>query len=414
MGRTVIEKIIANHTQEEVKPGAVVWMDLDVRSARDFAGANVVGNFNRYYPGEKVDDTSKTFFTFDCNVPANTIPYANNQMRCREFAREQDVKVYDVDAGIGSHVMIDEGLALPGGTIVGTDSHLNILGAVGAFGQGMGDQDIAFGFRAGRTWFEVPATMKVVVKGDLPAGSTARDLTLEIVGRLGSKGALGRAIEFEGPAIDALDLAGRITLSSMVTEMGGIIGLIAPSKEILDYLGKQSGRTDLEAVYPDADANYVETIEVDISQLTPRISLPSKPDNVVPVADVDDVAVDSVFLGSCTNGRYEDFQAVAKLVKGKKVAPGVMARVVPATREIYGQMLADGTMATLYEAGFIVSNPGCGGCASGQIGMTGSNEVQVSTSNRNFKGKQGDGATYLASPLTAAASAIAGKIVAAE
>ena len=411
MGKTVIEKIIGSHTREEVSPGAVVWMDLDVRSARDFAGANVVGNFRKYYPGEKVDDAYRTFFTFDCNVPANTIPYANNQMRCREFAREQGVKVYDVDAGIGSHVMIDEGLSLPGGTIVGTDSHLNILGAVGAFGQGMGDQDIAFGFRAGRTWFEVPATMRVVIKGDLPDGCTARDLTLEVVGTLGSKGALGRAIEFEGAAIDALDLAGRITLSSMVTEMGGIIGLIAPNDEVIEYLAKRSGRNDLSPVHPDAGAKYVETITVDISNLTPRISVPSKPDNVVPVTEVKDVAVDSVFVGSCTNGRYEDFVAVAEIVKGKKVAPGVMARAVPATREIYGNLLADGIINTLYDSGFIVSNPGCGGCASGQIGMTGSNEVQVSTSNRNFKGKQGDGATYLASPATAAASALAGKIV---
>ncbi|MCD4653792.1 homoaconitate hydratase family protein, partial [bacterium] len=158
----------------------------------------------------------------------------------------------------------------------------------------------------------------------------------------------------------------------------------------------------------------VETIEIDITNLTPRIALPPKPDNVVAVSEVKDVAVDSIFIGSCTNGRYEDFAVVAEIVKGKKVAPGVMARAVPATREIYGQMLADGIIATMYEAGFIISNPGCGGCASGQIGMTGSNEVQISTSNRNFKGKQGDGATYLASPATAAASALAGKIVAAD
>ena len=412
MGKTIIEKIIANHSPDIVKPGAVVWMDLDIRSARDFAGANVVGNYQSYYLDEPVADATKTFFTFDCNVPANTIPYANNQHRCREFAKKHGIKVYDVDAGIGSHVMIDEGLSLPGGTVVGTDSHLNILGAVGCFGQGMGDQDIAFAFRAGRTWFEVPPSMKVIVKGNLPAGTNARDLTLAIVGRLGSKGALGRAIEFEGDAIDALSLAGRITLSSMVTEMGGIVGLIAPNDDVIQYLQERSGKKSLEALYADADAEYMETVEIDISNLEPMIALPSRPDNVVPVRNVKDVAVDSVFIGSCTNGRFEDFVEVANVVRGKRVSPGVMAKIVPATKEIYKQLLKGGYIDQLFDSGFIISNPGCGGCASGQIGMTGKNEVQVSTSNRNFKGKQGDGLTYLASPATAAASALAGKITA--
>ncbi len=414
MGYTIIEKIIQAHSQEKVEPGKVVWMDLDVRSARDFAGANVVQNFETYYPNEKVADASKTFFTFDCNVPANTIPYANNQQQCRDFAKKHNIRVYDVDAGIGSHVMIDEGISLPGSTVVGTDSHLNILGAVGAFGQGMGDQDIAFGFRAGRTWFEVPPSMKVVIKGKLPANCTARDLTTEVVGRLGSKGALGRSIEFVGEAVDALDLAGRITLSSMVTEMGGIIGLIIPDERVLAYLRERSGRSDFGPIYPDPDAQYVETIEIDITHLTPRISVPPKPDKVVAVKDVGDVTVDSVFIGSCTNGRYEDFVSVAEYVKGRRVASHVMAKAVPATREIFGKLLKEGYISILHDAGFIVSNPGCGGCASGQIGMTGKGEVQVSTSNRNFKGKQGDGLTYLASPLTAAASALAGKIVVAE
>ncbi|MBN1296720.1 3-isopropylmalate dehydratase large subunit, partial [bacterium] len=386
MGMTLIEKIIAAHSPDPVKTGAVVWLDLDIRSARDFAGANVVGNFRKYYAGEKVADPRRTFFTFDCNAPANTIPYANNQMRCREFAREQGIRVYDVDAGIGSHVMIDEGLTLPGSTVVGTDSHLNILGAVGAFGQGMGDQDIAFAFRAGRTWFEVPESMRVIVTGSLPPSCSARDLTLAVVGRLGSKGALGRAIEFFGDAVDALDLSGRITLASMVTEMGGIVGLIQPDAAVVDYLKIRSGRTHLDLFTSDPTATYVETIEIDVSKLTPQIAMPPKPDRVVPVSQVGDVAVDSVFVGSCTNGRYEDFVAVAEIVKDRRVAPGVMARAVPATQEIYGRLLKDGVLATLFDAGFIVSNPGCGGCASGQIGMTGKTEVQVSTSNRNFTG----------------------------
>lgn len=226
MGETVVEKIFSAHSRDEVAPGRVIWLEIDVRSARDFAGANVVKRFREAYPGERVADPGKTFFTFECNAPANTIAYAQNQQVCRLFAREQGTKVYDVNSGIGSHVLIEEGLAVPGATVVGTDSHLNILGAVGAFGQGMGDVDIAFAFRHGRTWFEVPPTMRVVVTGRYEFPTTAKDLTLALVGRLGARGALGRAVEIVGEQVEALDLASRIALCSMATEMGAIISFL--------------------------------------------------------------------------------------------------------------------------------------------------------------------------------------------
>ena len=411
-GQTIIEKIFQAHTSGDtaVVPGSIIWLDLDVRTARDFAGANVVQNYRTHYGATRVADQQKTFFTFDLVVPANNIPYANNQQTCRIWAREQGVKVYDVDAGIGSHVALEQGLAYPGTTLVGTDSHLNILGAVGAFGQGMGDQDIAFTFKTGRSWFEVPPTMRVVIKGDLSPSCTARDLTLAVLGRLGSKGALGRSVEFYGPAIDVLDLPGRITLASQITEMGGIIGFVPPSDEVLAFCRERTGRADLAAIYADEGAEYVETVEIDISRLEPLIACPPHPANVVPVREVAGRRVDSIFLGSCTNGRFEDFKAVADVVKGQRVAPGLMASVVPATREVFQQMLRSGVLETLFDAGFIVSNPGCGGCASGHIGMTGKGEVQISTSNRNFPGKQGAGETYLASPVTAAWSALKGEI----
>jgi len=237
-GKTMIQKIFEAHSAAHsatlcaahgagdvpVEPGNIIWLELDVRTARDFAGPNVVKNYREHYGDAPVADPEKTFFTFDLVVPPSNIPYARNQQICREFAREQGIQVYDVNAGIGSHVAIEEGLVYPGVTFVGTDSHLNILGAVGAFGQGMGDQDIAFAFKTGRTWFEVPPTMRVVVEGELRYPCTARDLTLAVLREVGSSGALGRAVEFVGPAIEALDLAGRITLASQVTEMGGIIG----------------------------------------------------------------------------------------------------------------------------------------------------------------------------------------------
>jgi 3-isopropylmalate/(R)-2-methylmalate dehydratase large subunit len=412
-GRTVIQKIFAAHSSGDapVEPGSIIWLDLDVRSARDFAGANVVKNYRSHYGDQPVADKHKTFFTFDLVVPPSNIPYANNQQICRTWAREQGVKVYDVDAGIGSHVAIEEGLAYPGSTFVGTDSHLNILGAIGSFGQGMGDQDIAFAFKTGKTWFEVPPTMRVLVHGEVKPPCTARDLTLAVLGRLGSKGALGRAIEFYGPAIEALDLAGRITLASQVTEMGGIIGFITPADEILAFARQRVGQDDLTAVVADDDAEYVETVELDLTGLEPLIACPPNPANVVPVREVTGRRIDSVFFGSCTNGRYEDFAAVADVVRGQRVAPWVMATVVPATRTVYRQMLRSGVLETLFDAGFIVSNPGCGGCASGHLGMTGEGQVQISTSNRNFPGKQGAGDTYLASPVTAAWCALAGEIV---
>jgi 3-isopropylmalate/(R)-2-methylmalate dehydratase large subunit len=410
MGKTIIEKIIQAHSDEAVSAGRIVWLGLDARTARDFGGANVVKNYRSHYGDAPVDDPAKTFFTFDLVTPANNIPYAVNQQICRDWAKEQGVRVFDVDMGIGSHVAIEQGLTWPGSTFVGTDSHLNILGAIGAFGQGMGDQDIAFTFKAGKTWFEVPFTIKITIKGEFEPPCTAKDLTLACLRRLGASGALGQAVEFYGPAIESLDLAGRITLASMMTEMGGIVGLIPPSEEVLAFCRERTGQDGLAATHADPDAEYTQEIEVDITGLEPLIACPPKPDNVKTVREVAGTKVDSVFIGSCTNGRFEDLEAVAEVVRDKRIAPGMVASVVPASREVYGQMLRSGVLQTLFDAGFIVSNPGCGGCASGHIGMVGEGQVQISTSNRNFAGKQGPGDNYLASPVVAAWAALTGEI----
>jgi 3-isopropylmalate/(R)-2-methylmalate dehydratase large subunit len=414
MGKTIIERIIQDHSDESVRAGDIVWMGLDARTARDFGGANVVKNYRKRYGDTPVDDPGRTFFTFDLVTPANNIPYAINQQICRDWAKKQGVRVFDVDMGIGSHVALEYGLTWPGSTFVGTDSHLNILGAIGAFGQGMGDQDIAFAFKAGKTWFEVPHSMKVTIRGQLRPPCTAKDLTLACLRRLGASGALGQAVEFYGPAVEALDLAGRITLASMMTEMGGIIGLIPPSEEVLAFCRERTGRDDLVALQAEPGAEYTQEIEIDITGLEPLAACPPKPDNVKTVREVAGTKVDSVFIGSCTNGRFEDFAAVAQVVKGQKIAPGMVASVVPATREVYAQMLNSGVLQTLFEAGFVISNPGCGGCASGHIGMVGEGQVQVSTSNRNFAGKQGPGDNYLASPTVAAWAALTGELTVPE
>jgi len=408
----MIEKIISNHSKEEIKPGKIVWMDIDIRTARDFAGANVVGHLEKNYPeGQRIADVGRTFFTFDCVVPANNVGYAVNQHIIRKFARKEGIKVYDVNSGIGSHVAIEQGFAYPGCTFVGTDSHLNILGSIGAFGQGMGDQDIAFAFKAGKTWFEVPQSVKVNVKGKMASNSTPKDLTLALVKHFGSAGLLGRSAEFYGQPIDNLTLDGRITLASMVTEIGGIIGLIPPSKEVIDFC-KERRKFDFEPVYAEEDASYKETRTLNIDGLKPQIACPYSPENVKDVAEVVGTKVDSVIIGSCTNGRYSDIELAAKMIddEGRKIHERVMFKIVPATREIYGKMLKNGLLDIFYDANVIVSHAGCSTCASGQIGMTGEGEVQVTTGNRNFKGKQGKGQTYLASPATAVATAIAGKI----
>jgi 3-isopropylmalate/(R)-2-methylmalate dehydratase large subunit len=409
MGKTIIEKIISAKSGSDVRAGDTALIEIDVRSARDFGGASVVQHIELQYPGENVADISKTYFTFDCNAPANTIGYANNQHKCREFARAQNIKVYDVDSGIGSHVVIEQGIALPGKTVVGTDSHLNILGAIGAFGQGMGDTDIAFSFRTGKTWFEVPETIRLKVTGSMKFPVSAKDLTLAVMKYFGASGALGMVVELYGDFIDSLDLPQRITLSSMGTEAGAIAFIIPPDKKIIDWCQSRTSEI-VVPIYADKDAAYAQDLSLDVGALEPLIAKPGSPNDVVTVKEVAGRKIDSAFIGSCTNGRIEDFKAVAEIIGDRKVASHVMAKIVPATKSVFGELLESGLMAKFHKAGFIVSNQGCGGCAQGQIGMTGKNEVQLSTSNRNFRGKQGQGDTYLTSPATAAASSIMGVI----
>jgi 3-isopropylmalate/(R)-2-methylmalate dehydratase large subunit len=390
MPQTVIERIIQAHTKEEVTAGKIVWMDLDVRSARDFGGPNVVKSFEREYGDDAVEDRTKTFFTFDLCVPACSLKYAENQQICRNFARKQGIKVFDVDQGIGSHVLIEEGLAAAGTTVVGTDSHLNILGAVDCFGQGMGDVDITFAFKTGKTWYEVPETLQIDIRGTVSSSASAKDLTLFILKQLGTKRAALKSVEFYGEAVQELSLAGRITLCSMVTEMAGIIGFIPESN---------------------AHAGFQDTATIDVTGLTPQISAPSSPENVFDVSALKGTKIDSGFIGSCTNGRTEDLAAAARILKEHKVGQGIMLKVVPATRRVYQELLEQGIIEILFSSGAIVSNPGCGGCAEGHIGLTGTGEIQISTGNRNFAGKQGKGQTYLASPEVVAASCVAGEII---
>ena len=408
MGMTLIEKILANHSNKDVvKPGEIIDVYMDVRAARDFGGANVVKNI--VDNGLSVEDPSRTFFTFDCNPTGSDQKYAVNQQICRDYARENGIKIYDIDAGIGTHLLIHEGLAYSGSTAVTTDSHANILGAVGAFGQGMGDQDIAAAWSNGKSWFKVPKSVKLNFIGEKPANVTAKDIVLNLLSKFGANTLLGYSVEFHGEAIDKLTLDERITIASMGTEMGAIILLLTPNAEIMRFSELKAGRK-LDLVEADKDANYDQVIDIDISEFIPRVSRPGAPHDTVGIADVKKTKIDSAFIGSCTNGRIEDLRAAAVVLEGRQVAPGVVLKIVPSTDQVWNQALEEGLVQIFKNAGALLSNAGCAGCAAGQVGQNGKGEITISTGNRNFPGKQGKGEVFLASPAVVAASAVAGFI----
>ena len=408
MNQTLIEKIIAKHSKYDyVKPGDIADISIDARVARDFGGANVVKHLEDN--NLSLDDVSKTFFTFDTNPTGSDQKYAQNQQIIRLFARKHGIRIFDIDKGIGTHTLLSEGIAIPGSTALTTDSHANILGAIGAFGQGMGDQDIAAAFHNGKVWFKVPASVKVNLNGKRPAGLTAKDIVLNLLNRFGANSLLGYSVEIAGEEVDKFTLDERITISSMGTEMGAIIILFTPNDEVINYCEEKSG-TKIERLFADKDAEYVDIFDLDLSSFITMVSLPGKPHDTVNIKEAYKVKIDSAFVGSCTNGRMEDMMAVANILKGKKVAPGVVLKIVPSTNEIWDECLDKGIIKIFKEAGALVSNAGCAGCAAGQVGQNGPGEVTISTGNRNFPGKQGKGSVYLASPATVAASAVAGYI----
>jgi 3-isopropylmalate/(R)-2-methylmalate dehydratase large subunit len=405
---TIIEKIITQHSKyESVKPGDIVDILIDARVARDFGGANVVKNI--VDAGLTVNDPAKTFFTFDCNPGGSDQKYAANQHYCRQFSRENGIQVFDIDSGIGTHIAIDKGLIGPGGTFVSTDSHANILGAIGAFGQGMGDQDIAAAWANGSVWFKVPPSVKITLTGKRQDNLSAKDIVLNLLNIFGANKLLGFSVEIYGTEVDKLTLDERITISSMATEMGAIIVFFTPDEKILYELEKLSGKR-YEGISADPDAKYEQVHEIDITGFRPMLANPGHPHDNIDLEAAKGTKIDSAFIGSCTNGRMDDLRIAAMILKDNKIAPGVVLKIVPATDEIWQQALDEGLIKIFKESGALVSNAGCAGCAAGQVGQNGPGEVTISTGNRNFAGKQGKGFVYLASPSTVAASAVAGYI----
>ncbi len=411
MGMTIIQKIIAKASgNEEVAVGDKLWCAIDLAAMRDFGGPNVVLDYREMFGDQPVKDPEKVAITFDLHLPARDVQVANNQKLLRDFADQTGVHLFDVETGVGQHTLLENGMVRPYDVIVGTDSHMNLLGAVGSFATGVGTTDLVAAMATGKLWFKVPETHKFVVNGTFQDQVGAKDLILHVLKDVGTDGLLYKAVEFEGPTIDAMDVAARITTMSMVTEMSGKIGLIESNDKTIEYLTEVTS-WPIEEWHADPDAPYVEERRYDVTDMPPLVAAPHSPDNVVSVEDLLGIHIDQVFVGSCTNGRVEDLRAAAAILEGEQVDPGMRLIVTPATQNVAKEAVREGLYNIFIEAGAIVTNPSCALCTIGHPGVLAEGDVTMSTSNRNFPGKIGKGGEiYLCSPATAAASALYGQI----
>lgn len=405
---TISEKIFSRAAGKQVKTNDFVLADVDYAMAHDGTSVLAVNAFKEMEL-EKVWDPSKIVIPFDHIAPANSETSALLQRELREWIKEQQIpNFYEIGEGICHQVLPEKGFALPGKLLVGADSHSCTYGAFGAFATGVGASDMAEIFACGRLWFKVPESFRVTVEGELGKGVFAKDLTLYLIGKIGASGATYKAFEFYGPAISRLSVSGRMTLCNMAIEMGAKAGIVPPDGKTFEFL-RNRACAPYEPVYADQDARYEKEFTYEASEIEPQVACPHEVDNVKPVGEVEGTAVDQVFIGTCTNGRLEDLEVAASILKGKKVA--VRTIVIPASREILLAAIENGTMQTLLKAGVTPVTPGCGPCLGAHQGVLGEGEVCISTANRNFRGRMGKGGfIYLASPATAAASALMGEI----
>jgi 3-isopropylmalate/(R)-2-methylmalate dehydratase large subunit len=360
----------------------------------------------------KVKYPERLAITLDHAVPAPTTQHAQNHAEVRKFVKEQGVTTFfEVGRGICHQVHSEEGVIMPGELILGSDSHTPHFGWLGAFGAGVGRSEMAAIWATGELWLRVPESMKVVVDGVWPHGVNAKDFCLRLIGDLGVDGGVYMSIEFSGSAISALSLESRAVIPNMMAEFGAKTAYLAPDQAIFDYL-KGRARRPYTPIYPDADANYIAEHHYDVSKLEPLVACPDSPDAVKTVREVAGTPIQQAFLGTCTNGRLEDFKTAAELIKGHRVADSVRLLMIPASSMILKEAITLGYISTLLEAGAILGTPGCGPCMGNHMGVPAPNEVTISTANRNFRGRMGtsDAPIYLASPAVVVASAIAGVI----
>jgi 3-isopropylmalate/(R)-2-methylmalate dehydratase large subunit len=411
----ISEKILAKSSGKNVvRPGEIVDANVDMVMVQDLTGPLAVEAFKRIGV-DHVWNNKKIVIIIDHQVPAESVKAAELHKMLRKFAKEQNIRLYDVGkGGICHQVMPEKGHVLPGTLIVGADSHTVTYGALGAFATGIGSTEAAAVFATGKIWLKVPEAIKINVKGHLRKYVTPKDLILSIIGHVRADGAIYKSIEFAGPTIRSMSTAGRMTLCNMTVEMGAKNGIVEPDEVTRKFLEGRTNKplTSFESLKSDADASYTKTIEFDVTDLEPQVACPSSVDNVKPVSELSNTPIEQAFIGSCTNGRIEDLRLAAQILNGKTVKDGVRALVIPASQEVYTQALKEGLIEIFTDAGAIVCGSACGPCLGGHIGLLASGETCVSTSNRNFIGRMGstEANVYLASPATVAASAITGRI----
>lgn len=411
MSQTFAEKILAKKAGlDKTVPGQIVEITPDVALSHDNT-APIYGIFQRM-GGERVFDPAMHAIFIDHAAPAPTTKHAENHRVIREFVREQGIEnFFDVGRGICHQVLVEEGLALPGEVVLGSDSHTPHAGVMGAFGAGIGRSEMASIWAVGQLWLRVPESMKITVTGQLQSGVTAKDLALHIIGELGADGALYMSVEWHGEVIQALDLSQRATLPNMMAEMGAKSSYIPPDEKVIAYLDGRAKRP-FELILPDPDANYAQSFTYEAASIEPMVACPHTVDNVSPLSEVAGTHVDQAFLGSCTNGRLEDLAAAAEVLAGQVIASGTRLIVIPASSQVYLEALKAGYIEIFLEAGAHIESPGCGPCMGNHMGVPAIGEVSISTANRNFRGRMGtkESDVYLASPAVVAASAVAGEI----
>jgi len=415
MGMTMTQKILAKHAGlPAVKAGDLILADLDMVLGNDVTTPVAIREFNKLGKTQ-VFDRTKVAMVMDHFTPNKDIKAATQCKMCREFADEMDVEhYYDVgDMGIEHALLPEKGLVTAGDVVIGADSHTCTYGALGAFSTGVGSTDMACGMATGKAWFKVPSAIKFNLVGSLQGWASGKDVILTIIGMIGVDGALYQSMEFVGEGVHSLSVEDRLCMANMAIEAGGKNGIFEVDDKTLAFL-EQAGAKAPTVFTPDADAVYDAEYTIDLSKIVPTVAFPHLPENTHPVSEIDEVKIDQVVIGSCTNGRLEDLIAAEKVLRGKKVRKGVRCIVIPATQKVYLDAMEMGLLRSFVEAGAIVSTPTCGPCLGGHMGILAEGERAVATTNRNFVGRMGHpkSEVYLASPAVAAASAIAGKIVA--
>ncbi len=409
----ICEKILAASSEtEHAKPGDIIEAKVDVAMINEITGPLAIQTFKKIGLN-RVWDNQRIVLVLDHQVPADSVRSAELHKIMRAFAEEQNIPfLYDVgDGGICHQVMVEKGHVVPGALIVGADSHTCTYGALGAFATGIGSTEMAAVFATGKIWLKVPSTIKINVTGRFRDFVTPKDLILDVIGKVGADGAIYKAVEFSGPAIREMSVSGRLTLCNMAVEMGAKTGIIEPDEKTIRYVKERTDKP-FRIFSSDPDAKYERILDFNVDHLEPMVACPHSVDNVKPVKSVENVEIDQAFLGSCTNGRLEDLELAARIMRGRHVKKGVRMLVTPASLEVYLQALRNGILEVFIESGAMVCNPTCGACFGGHMGLLASGEVCVSSSNRNFIGRMGspEAEIYLASPATVAASAVTGKI----